>query len=140
MRDDVHPFTRDEKRAAVAGWRAVPASTRWQTGRLAEKGQPADDPAVSAAARRFGECLLRQHLLNRLPRSALAVASAVALAAGLYLLTTDWSATPVPAMLISGGTAGTPMGLLSWAQRRTGHTLIAANPAVVRPSTSWSAQ
>ncbi|HLM04781.1 MAG TPA: hypothetical protein VK402_06280 [Blastococcus sp.] len=138
MRDDLFPLSRPERRAALAGWRAVPASIRWETGRLAEKGLPARDPAVSAAARRYGQLLLQKNLSNRLPRCTLSAAGAFMLAAGLLFLTSSfWAATAVPATLIAAGVVVTALGFLSWGQRRIGRLLVATNSSVVEPAARW---
>ena len=135
MRDDVYPFTRPERRTALAGWRAVPRSIRWETGRLAEKGLPAHDPAVSVAARRYGELILQKNVANRLPRCTLTVAGALVLAVGLCLLTSSFlAATAAPAALIAGGVVATAMGILSWELRRTGRLLVVTNAQVVEPA------
>jgi hypothetical protein len=134
VRDDVYPLTPAERRAALAGWRAIPAPIRWATGRLAEKGLPADDTAVSVAAGRYGECLLQRNRSNRLPRCSMTAMGVAMLLAGLFLTSTSWAATAVPAMCIAGGAVGTALGLFSWGQRRAGRLLVEANPPVVAPA------
>jgi hypothetical protein len=127
-------MARAERRAALAGWRGTPASERRDACRLAEKGLPAHDPVVSAAARRYGAYLLQRNTSNRLPRSALTVAGVVVLAGGITLACRSWAATPVLAMCIAGGAVVMALGLLSWQQRRAGRLLVAANPPVPAPA------
>jgi hypothetical protein len=128
VRDDLYPMTRAEGRSALAGWHAIPRGVRWETGRLAERGLPGRDPWVSFAARRYGEYLLKRHLINRMPRSALPVlgvlVAVVGTLAGLGLVA------------LPGGLTAAALGLLSWGQRRAGRMLVAVNapvPDVVQP-------
>ena len=119
VRDDIYPLAGDERRAARREWRAHPAADRRAACRRAAQGLPADDPALSDAARRFGQYLLHDSRSNRMPRSALPIAglllAAVAAALGL--------GAPVlaPALIVL------LLGLISWNQRKVGRLLVAAN-------------
>ena len=123
MRDDLYPLTRAERRSALADWRAVPSDIRWETARLAKRGLPGRDSAVSLAARRYGEYLLARNMTNRMPRSALP-ALGVLVAVGGTLAGLGLVAFP-------GGLTVAVLGLLSWSQRRGGRMVVAANSSVV---------
>ena len=129
MRDDVYPLSRAERRAALAAWRAVPVRVRWETGRLAERGSPAQDPVVGDAARRYGELLLRKHAVNRLPRCALTVVGALLLLAGLLVFGVEGGGL-LAVLLVAEGVAVTSLGIFCWMQRRGARTVVAANPPV----------
>ncbi len=132
MRDDLYPLTPAERAAALAGWRRIPVADRYEAGRLAGKGLPAPRPAVAAAARRYGECLLERNLTNRLPRSALVTLGLLVLASGI-LLAGDPVTGGLGWGLVAGGVTGTALGLLSWGLRRAGRSLVRANSPASPP-------
>jgi hypothetical protein len=119
VRDDLYPLTATERRAARAGWRAIPIRDRREAGRLADQGLPAPEVAVSLAARRFGEYLLQRNRSNRMPRSAGPIFG--------LLIAVLGTLCGVAAIALPGGAAVTALGLLSWGQRRCGRLLVAAN-------------
>ena len=124
MRDDLYPLTREERRSALAGWRAIRSEIRWGTGRLAERGLPGRDAWVSFAARRYGEYLLTRNLTNRMPRSALPVFGVLVATAGTL--------AGLGLVALPGGLTAAALGLLSWTQRRAGRVLVAANAPLVK--------
>jgi hypothetical protein len=126
VRDDLYPLTKAERRAALAGWRATSLADRLEACRLAKAGLPAPDPAVSAAARRWGEYLLLRHWSNRIPRGLGTYVGLVGTLAALVLVAVDSRLTDdlVP---LACGLVATGLGLLSWGRRRAGHRLVRAN-------------
>lgn len=119
VRDDLFRLTRVQRRAALAGWRRVPAAQRREICRRAGQGLPAGDPGSSLIARRYGEYLLQRNRSNRLPRWALPLIG-VLLLVGLSLM-------GLAVIGVPGGLVVTALGVVGWGQRRQAHLLVAAN-------------
>ena len=137
VRDDLFELTRAQQRQARIAWRQASVQQRREAVRLAQSGSPAPDPDVSAAARAYGEYLLRKNRSNRVPRSMQPVVATLTAVVGVLLCT---GVVRLPGglaagiLLTIGGLMVVLIGLASWAQRKAARLLVAANAPKPPPS------
>ncbi|MET0491562.1 MAG: hypothetical protein ABW000_00380, partial [Actinoplanes sp.] len=83
--EQLFEVTRDERRAALQGFRRIPRARRREIFEYAKRGEAHPDPAAAGAAAQWARTMLRRAWWNRIPGWVQPAASIALIAVGWWI-------------------------------------------------------
>jgi len=121
VEDELFEVTKDERRAAMQGFRRITRAQRREIFEFAKRGEPHPDPALAGAGVRWARTMRRQAWWNRIPGWVQPAASIALMVVGWWI--------GAGIFMVPGGALALLIGLAEWNNRQAARMILRATPS-----------